>query len=397
MIDISNRTYLKYLLFTSLYFSEGLQGTLTMVILPIYFLEKGLSLPLTTLVVGIAGIPWMIKFVYGGIVDNYIQYGRKRFILIGGFLMVVSLFTAAFVDPVVALIPLTFILFIARSGSALIDVSADAWAIEISNEKERGKINSAMFGGMFIGSAIGAPIFAIIAKIYGYDIVFLIAGLIIIPVLIFPLIVKEFKIAKKRQNITKLLVGEFKKRNTQLMAIFGPFIGISVGLLMIVVPLYAKVSLEFDIAQVGMITSVYPITTVVGASVCGPISDRWGRKGILYILLWAGIFFSALFVFANTWLILAVLYGIVGFFRGGYYVVTSAIFMDLTNPKVGATEFSILTSLANVGILGIGFIISGSMIEMFGFDRAFLFSAWFFGPALLILYLVNIKKPVKSA
>jgi MFS family permease len=181
------------------------------------------------------------------------------------------------------------------------------------------------------------------------------------------------------------------------MAIFGPFIGISVGLLMIVVPLYAKVSLEFDIAQVGMITSVYPITTVVGASVCGPISDRWSRKGILYILLWAGIFFSALFVFANTWLILAVLYGIVGFFRGGYYVVTSAIFMDLTNPKVGATEFSILTSLANVGILGIGFIISGSMIEMFGFDRAFLFSAWFFGPALLILYLVNIKKPVKSA
>ena len=79
MIDISNRTYLKYLLFSSLYFSEGLQGTITMVILPIYFLEKGLSLPLTTLIVGIVGIPWMIKFVYGGIVDNFIRFGRKIF------------------------------------------------------------------------------------------------------------------------------------------------------------------------------------------------------------------------------------------------------------------------------------------------------------------------------
>jgi MFS family permease len=383
---------LKYLLFGSLYFSEGLQAAIATVIIPIYFLEKGFSLPVITLMVGVAGIPWMIKFVFGGIVDYLILFGRKRFILLGGVLVAVGFFTVAFIDPVVALIPFTCFLFIARSGSALLDVSADAWAIEISLVEERGKINSAMFGGMFVGSAVGASGFAFIAKILGYNIAFLMAGLIIIPILIFPLVVKESKIVKKRQKVAKILIGEFKKRITKLLAIFGPLIGISIGILMVVVPIYAKISLQLDIAQIGLITSVFPLMTVFGALVSGPTSDKWGRKIIINIFIWAGIFFSASLIFANTWFILAVLYGLIGFVRGGLYVATSAMFMDFTNPKVGATQFSILTSLANFGMLGIGTIITGSLIAMLGFGRVFLYSAWAFGPALLILYFIRFKK-----
>jgi MFS family permease len=108
---------------------------------------------------------------------------------------------------------------------------------------------------------------------------------------------------------------------------------------MIVVPLYANIKLQLDIAQIGLITSVFPISTVFGALVAGPISDKWDRKIILNILILAGIFFSASLIFSKTWLILAILYGILGFLRGGYYVVLSAMFMDITNPRVGATQY----------------------------------------------------------
>jgi len=86
MIDITKRSYLKYPLFGSLYFSEGLGFSLQLVIIPIYLVEMGVSLPIATLVAGIVSIPWMIKFVWGGIVDYFIRFGRKRFILLGGFL-----------------------------------------------------------------------------------------------------------------------------------------------------------------------------------------------------------------------------------------------------------------------------------------------------------------------
>ena len=65
--------------------------------------------------------------------------------------------------------------------------------------------------------------------------------------------------------------------------------------------------------------------------------------------------------------------------------------MDVTNPKVGATQYSILTSLGNAG-LTISESFSGTMVSVLGFTRTFLYTAWFFGPALLVLHFIRLKK-----
>jgi hypothetical protein len=69
--------------------------------------------------------------------------------------------------------------------------------------------------------------------------------------------------------------------------------------------------------------------------------------------------------------------------------------MDITNPKVGASQFSILTSLGNAGMLS-GESLSGKLIAMFGFTGTFLYSAWLFGPAIIVLNFVKIHKRNKS-
>lgn len=396
MIDISKRSYLKYLLFGSLYFAEGLELALATVIIPIYLhTEKGFSLPLTTLIAGMVMVPWVLKFIWGGIVDYFIRFGRKWFILMGSLLGVVSFFILVFIDPVVALIPFVFFLFLSHVGVGFLDVSADAWAIEMSQEEERGKLNGAMFTGLFGGMAVGAAFLSFIAQLFGYSAAFLTTGLFILLAIIFPLTIKEVKMVKKRQKMGSLLVGEFKKKTTQLIAIFAPMLAISIGLLTFVIPLYMSTSLQLDLAQIGLIVSVFPIATVVGSLIGGALADKWGRKNPLYVFIWASIFFTAALIFANTWLILAVIYGIIGFLRGGYYVAEMAMCMDVTNPKVGATQFSILTSLGNVGELG-GGMAGGTLIALLGFSRTFLYAAWIFGPALLILHFIKLKKRVRK-
>ena len=67
-----------------------------------------------------------------------------------------------------------------------------------------------------------------------------------------------------------------------------------------------------------------------------------------------------------------------------------AISMDVTNPKIGATQYSILMGFGNAGEMS-GTAISGTIIAIAGFSRVFLFSAWIYGPALLILYLFRLK------
>ena len=73
-----------------------------------------------------------------------------------------------------------------------------------------------------------------------------------------------------------------------------------------------------------------------------------------------------------------------------------AMCMDVTNPQIGATQFSIFTSLSNFGTLGLEFI-SGTLFIMLGFTRLFLYSAWIFGPALLILYIIRLKPINKNS
>jgi MFS family permease len=112
----------------------------------------------------------------------------------------------------------------------------------------------------------------------------------------------------------------------------------------------------------------------------------------MYVSLSTLCLFSALLFTVGSWQQLAIIYGIIGFFHGGLYSASGALLMDITNPKIGATQYSLLTSLANMGEMGAG-AVSGSLISAIGFGRLFLFSGWIYGPALLILYFIRCKTP----
>jgi PAT family beta-lactamase induction signal transducer AmpG len=379
----------------TLYFSEGIDIAVVTVIIPIYFTELGISLPIISFIVGFSALPWAIKFIWGGIVDYFISFGRRRFIIVGGILGAIGFFLLAFIDPLIALVPFTFLMFIGHVGIAFLDVSADAWAIEISREDERGKINGAMFAGQFVGLTVGSTLLAIIANIYGYNTAFITSGLIIILIIIYPLFLKYTISSKKRQKVGSSLVREFKKKTTQLVALFAPFSAISAGFLLFAIPIYLKIRLNLDIAQIGLITGIFPIMVAVGSLIGGGISDKFGRKTSLYIFIGLSILFSALLIVGASWQILAFIYGVVGFFQGGYTTVTSAMCMDITNPRLGATQFSLLMSLFNVGEMA-GAMVAGSLVVILGFERLFLYCGWIFGPSLLILYLIQLKKPVKN-
>ena len=382
---------MKYLLFGTLYFSEGLLLALSTVILIIYFTHKDISIATATLVGGIVYIPWILKFIFGPVTDYFIKYGRKPFIIIGGILGAIFLFPLAVIDPKVALIPFTLVLFISHIFIVFLDVSVDAWAIQISKIHERGKVNAAMTGGLFGGSAFGSSVFAITANAVGFDMVFITAGLIILLTIILPLLVTEKKIVKERQKIASLLITEFKKKNTRLIALFGFIVAMNFGMLIFIIPEYMMNVLKLDIAQTGVINSAFPIATVIGAFTGGVIVDKWGRKKIMYIFLTILLISSALLTIADTWQILAFIYSMIGFLTGAaLFTAMGALFMDITNPKIAATQYSILASITNFGDIGIA-MISGALVLMLGYSRFFLYASWIIGPALLILYFIKEK------
>jgi hypothetical protein len=66
----------------------------------------------------------------------------------------------------------------------------------------------------------------------------------------------------------------------------------------------------------------------------------------------------------------------------------AALLMDITNPKIGAAQYSFLASIANFGEFGIG-MISGALVILLGYQRYFLYTALIVGAAMLVLYFVT--------
>jgi hypothetical protein len=52
----------------------------------------------------------------------------------------------------------------------------------------------------------------------------LLAGIIYIAIIIFPLLVKEIKTAIRQEKVMKILLNEFKKKQTQALTILAPFL-----------------------------------------------------------------------------------------------------------------------------------------------------------------------------
>ena len=391
MVGIDNTRGLKYFLFGSLYFSEGLMIAITTVATSLYLREKAVSIPVTTLIIGIINIPWMLKFFWGPVIDYFIKFGRKTFIILGGALTVSCMFLVSFLDPSVSLVPFTLMIFLSHVGIGFIDVSTDAWAIDVSTDKDRGKINGSMYAGQYSAWAIGAALFPFVGSVYGYQSVYLLNALLILLLLLFPFVVKEIIKGKVKEKIVFLVVKEFKKKTVLLIALFSPLVFMNEGIMSFIIPIYMRDGLGLSDVQIGFIAMILPVFLTVGSLVGGVVTDKIGRKSALYIFIGFNIVFTASLIFADTWWKLSIIYGIIGFLMGGHSTVSCALFMDVTNPRIGATQYGILTGIANVGLNGAG-MITGTLAVGFGFTRTFLYAAWVFGPALLVLYFIRIKK-----
>ena len=387
MLDPEKHQIIKYLLFSSLYFSEGIQLAITTVIVPIFLLEKNLSPTIVTLVAGSIMIPWALKFIFGWIVDSFPQINRKIFALYGGIISATALLFLGFSITSFNLTLFIILLLLAQIGIGLLDVSLDAWAIETTKAKERGKINGSMMAGFFTGAAVGSTILSYIAENNGYTITFIIAGIIILFIMLLPALTKKPINIKRKKPLKTLFIKEFKKKTTLKIALLLPLISINSGLITLATPLFMNITLHLSITYIGMITTMFTVGRIMGSISLGWLSDYIKRDKLLFYVVICSVFSTILLIFSNSKTSITLFYTINGFFNGGLFSILLATSMDRTNIKLGALQFSILISLMNSGEL-IGELISGSLISLLGFTRLFLFAAWILGPSLLLLFII---------
>nr|WP_321574411.1 MFS transporter [Burkholderia sp. BE17] len=129
--------------------------------------------------------------------------------------------------------------------------------------------------------------------------------------------------------------------------------------------------LGLGVERIGVLKAVYPIVWGVCQVVTGPLSDRWGRKGLIVAGMWvqaAGLFLTALTRQFGWWLFASVLLGLG---TAMVYPALIASVSDASEPRWRARSLSVYRFWRDLGY-AIGALSAGLIADRFGFADAIL-------------------------
>ncbi len=379
-------------------------------------------------------LPWAFKWAFGPLVDVFRsqRLGHRRAWILGTQLvMAATLGALVFVKLPEQLGLFTAILLVHNTFAATQDVAIDALACNTLHEDERGLANGLMFAGAAVGQAVGGSGVLFLMAYIGFQNSFVFVALSILAVTGFVVLPMKEALAQAgaaasqtRKGLREAL-GEMRSFAMDSFRSFigtrGAYAGVFFALLpcgaaSLSLALQSNLSVELglnddQVAWMNLATSVLSgVAMVIG----GMLSDRIGRRVVLSV----SVILMSLPVLYLAWvlqqhgyvmprgadskqavepaLVSALWVAVLAFnvFMGLMYGVRSALFMDVTNPKVAATQFTAYMALMNLAIAYTA-TWQGLAIEAFGYPVTLLLDAITGLSCLLLMYFM--KKPASEA
>ena len=129
------------------------------------------------------------------------------------------------------------------------------------------------------------------------------------------------------------------------------------------------VSYGLGVERIGILKAVYPATWGILQIATGPLSDRWGRKGLIVAGMWvqsAGLFLTAFTRSFESWLIGSLLLGLG---TAMVYPTLIAAVSDASHPTWRARSLSVYRFWRDLGY-AIGALSAGLIADSFGLAAA---------------------------
>jgi len=349
------------ILFFLLYLTEGGPIGLLWWALPAHLRILGVPLSSITLLTSLLVLPWTVKFLWAPIVDASRARGTPLGYWIGSaqLMMAITLMPLLLLDPREDFLAMVIALLLHAVAASTQDAAIDAMAIRTVSSGERGVVNAAMQAGMLLGRAsFGGSTLVLIGMLgFGGAVAALMVALILLAIWI---------LHSSRRSAPPIDQGKADIRgmlHRAVLTLRSP--STRAGLL---VALLAGAGFE----GIGAVAGPYLIDRGYGASVVGMffalgstpamligvflggrLADVHGRlpvtRAAVLLIAATGIALAL----TDPWMelggpgrlgVLAGLYLLIGLFTASSY----ALFMDLTDPEIGATQFSTYMGVTNL-------------------------------------------------
>ncbi|MEA4810992.1 MAG: MFS transporter [Anaerolineaceae bacterium] len=378
---------LRYLIFASLYFTQGTILGYFASLNALYLLDSGLNMTKVGIFGAIALIPFVIKIFLGMLSDRVNLFGkghRLPYIFIGLAVQFICLIMVPFINPLQAYWGFVALAFLLQLGMALYDTCTDGLALDNTPVEEQGKIQAFMVGGRAIGTIVAASAVGLLAQHISWASVFwVLAALTLIPL---PLLAKVHD--GERPAGTRFEWSAFSAFRTWPVIAVGLagllIFMVIVGANQLINP-FLQQELGISLSQAGLVTSLWGLGIVAGSFVGGWLMSKIKNKAAtLTMLLMVALSLLAVAFLIKASLGLAFAIGLVIFFGVAYgaaQTITFALCMRVVDQRIAASMFAILMAFTNVG-QGIGLALGGKLADGLGFRLAL---AIFAGLLVLVL------------
>lgn len=342
-------------------------------------------------------LPWAWKWAIGPVVDvvSPDRFGRRRAWIVGAqILMAGTLLCGMGFDIAKELSGFTALILLHNLFGATQDVAIDALACHVLPEDERGVANGLMFGGAYLGQAIGGSgvlylresLNGVLGSRAALQVSFaLVAGSILAVTALVSWPLKEppypprppvqgsalRHVGTEVWSFLRQTASAFTSSRAAMVAVL--FALLPAGAISLSLALQSNLSVELGLSD-DSIATMSLASTIISAVCCvigGKISDRFGRRKMLALYLAATALPTAYLAWQMHrygWVmpvptdakrpavpaalpialwVASLAYSVP---QGLMYGTRTALFMDVTKPEVAATQFTAYMALMNLSI-----------------------------------------------
>jgi PAT family beta-lactamase induction signal transducer AmpG len=385
----------RFLTFGLLYISEGIPFGFTSTAMVAFMRTQGLSLTEIGAFVAALFLPWSFKWVWAPLIDLVKVRrlgGRKAWIFFCTSMMIVTLVVTAMVDFVANYQLLLMMIVLNNFFCATQDVAIDSLAVSTLREEERGRGNGFMFGGQYLGIALGGGGAIFVFGFWGFNVALMyVSALLFLCLLFVAFFVRDPDVDKPVQpraddalhKFSQTLIAFVKEVYVSfLKSGKGPRIGLLFSLLPIGAMALAYATLStiqvdygLDETQIAGISVYNTITAGVGCLIGGILGDRFGIKnvmGIVYALtaIPTAVLAMQIGSVGLEGVSIQLLYSVIvshGLIFGMAFGLHAAVFMGMTNPAIAATQFTAFMAMSNLAI-SMGNFWQGIVADRFGYS-----------------------------
>jgi len=365
------------------YFAEGAPIGFIWWAMPTLLRQVGVEISTIASFTAMLTLPWVFKFLWAPLVDMFrsSHLGFTKWIAWSQLFMCLTLFPLIFI-PITGNVMLWGILLLLHSiCAATQDVAVDALVINVIAKQEKGLLNGFMQGGMLLGRSVFGGVALMFIPQIGLPFTISLMIACILAIMLLLLFIKEPAIVRIPKDRFIHFKNNFKetfyKKQTWYVIAFAltsaaafEAVGGMSGVFF--------TDKHIDSKTIGFFFSVpVVVAMLIGGLVGGFLSDKMSRKKSVTVFLCGFVFIIisiALvgFVYPSaSHFLLLTLFAWMYFFIGMFTTSSYALFMDATNPKLGATEFSTFMAATNA-CESWAVWLTGILVVSFSYSSAFL-------------------------